>query len=313
MRMRRVFVGFFLIACWAGRAGAATPPALYAFGDSLSDAGNVYALTAGIAPLSPPYSNGRFSNGPVWVQDLSNAFGLGRLTASVYGGGDFAYGGAQSGQTLVHAPSPLDLPTQLAQFALQVPHPRPGALYTVWIGSNDLLTVLGQPSLSADQVAQAERQILNNTANFVAGLVVLGARDVLLLTVPDLGKTPSVATGGPAAAAAATALAADYNARLTPYMAALASYFGVSVRVVDTFALLDGAVADPALYGFANVTSPCWTGSLTKIDGTLCSYVGTVQNTYLFWDGLHPTAQAHALIAGAAQSALGAAAAPAAR
>ncbi|MBV8868652.1 MAG: hypothetical protein JOY65_04445, partial [Acetobacteraceae bacterium] len=39
--------------------------ALYAFGDSLSDAGNVFTLSLGKIPVSPPYSDGRFTNGAV--------------------------------------------------------------------------------------------------------------------------------------------------------------------------------------------------------------------------------------------------------
>jgi phospholipase/lecithinase/hemolysin len=37
------------------------------FGDSESDAGNVFELSGDTYPASPPYWQGRFSNGPVWV------------------------------------------------------------------------------------------------------------------------------------------------------------------------------------------------------------------------------------------------------
>ena len=52
---------------------------LYVFGDSLSDTGNLFALTFGIEPPSPPYFDGRFSDGPVWVETLAP---LNRLTAA---------------------------------------------------------------------------------------------------------------------------------------------------------------------------------------------------------------------------------------
>src|SRR5438552_1130863 len=41
---------------------------IYVFGDSLSDAGNVYTLTFHTYP-APPYWSGRFSSGPVWVEN----------------------------------------------------------------------------------------------------------------------------------------------------------------------------------------------------------------------------------------------------
>ena len=60
--------------------------AIYAFGDSLSDAGNVSITTSAAGatkPASPPYykeqygpiTGNVFSNGPTWVQDLSIALG----------------------------------------------------------------------------------------------------------------------------------------------------------------------------------------------------------------------------------------------
>jgi len=77
-----------------GPASAYT--ALFAFGDSLSDAGNAYILTGGVTPASPPYVGGHFSNGPTWVEDLSQELGLGTLKPSLSpaGGTDFAVGGA---------------------------------------------------------------------------------------------------------------------------------------------------------------------------------------------------------------------------
>ena len=49
--------------------------AIYAFGDSLSDAGNVSFATLGLVPASPPYADHSFTNGPVWVQDLAQSLG----------------------------------------------------------------------------------------------------------------------------------------------------------------------------------------------------------------------------------------------
>ncbi|MHC4946335.1 MAG: hypothetical protein ACYTG7_25250, partial [Planctomycetota bacterium] len=43
---------------------------LWSFGDSLTDTGNTFALTGGSFPLSPPYFDGRFSDGPVWIESF---------------------------------------------------------------------------------------------------------------------------------------------------------------------------------------------------------------------------------------------------
>src|SRR4029453_12923135 len=44
------------------------------FGDSLSDTGNFYHLTGGFPPA--PYANGRFSNGPLWIEYLADDLGM---------------------------------------------------------------------------------------------------------------------------------------------------------------------------------------------------------------------------------------------
>jgi phospholipase/lecithinase/hemolysin len=73
---------------------------LFAFGDSLSDAGNDWIADGHTDPVSP-YFNGHFSNGLTWVEDLSQMLGLGTLTPSLAGGHDFAFGGAETGPTAI--------------------------------------------------------------------------------------------------------------------------------------------------------------------------------------------------------------------
>ena len=114
---------------------------MYAFGDSLTDTGNVSLATFGHGAGSPPYADRSFSNGPVWAQDLAQSLGLPPLQPSLAGGTDFAYGGAETGQTPAHTLNPTDLPSQYSQFLTQVPSPQAGALYAVWIGSNDVLDI----------------------------------------------------------------------------------------------------------------------------------------------------------------------------
>ena len=44
---------------------------LYVFGDSFSDTGSVFNFTGGAFP-NTPYAPGRFSNGPVWTDAITN-------------------------------------------------------------------------------------------------------------------------------------------------------------------------------------------------------------------------------------------------
>ena len=77
------------------------------------------------------------------------------------------------------------------------------------------------------------------------------------------------------------------------------------MAIVDTYSLVDKAVADPALFGFTDVTDPVWTGNFTDPNsGTLRASTPAAQSQYLFWDQDHPTSAAHMLLAGAADASL---------
>ena len=70
---------------------------LIVFGDSLSDMGNAKDSILNV-PDVPPYWQGRFSNGMVWVEHLSQSYGV--TTTHGFGtsaGDNRAFGGAQTG------------------------------------------------------------------------------------------------------------------------------------------------------------------------------------------------------------------------
>ncbi len=289
-----------LSALAAGPAAAGPYTALYVFGDSLSDGGNAYLGKGGTEPVSPPYA-GVFSNGPVWAQDLSQKLGLGTLKPSLAGGTDFAVGGAQTGTTPLHTAALGDLPSQLTAYQAAVTAPQPHALYSVWIGANDLSAILADPGLTQTQISADVAAAVNNVATFVKGLAADGAKNLLLMTVPDLGVTPDVTKFGPAAEAAASALSKAFDTALLGAVGTIAAADGIRLFTVDTYSLLDSVVAHPTAFGFSNATAPCWTGSYTSASsGTVCANPAS----YVFWDGEHPTAAAHAVVADAALAAV---------
>ncbi|HEY0421057.1 MAG TPA: SGNH/GDSL hydrolase family protein, partial [Acetobacteraceae bacterium] len=222
-----------ILAAMVLAAGAAFAPparsvpydAVYAFGDSLTDTGNTLRVTsAGLIPgMSaqplPPYYQGRSSNGPVWIEPFTASLGLGPIGPSLAGGTDFAYAAGQTGATPLHpAATPLDLtgPTgQLAQFRRAVPTPSPNALYVLWIGSNDLYNIFYARGAGAspDPIAQANAAA-SNAANFVRAIAAGGARNLLFVTVPNLGESPEITKIYPAYVQDASDIARYYNETL---------------------------------------------------------------------------------------------------
>jgi phospholipase/lecithinase/hemolysin len=274
---------------------------LYAFGDSLTDVGNDYALSGGVLPTPLIYSDGRFTNGKVWVQDLAKDLGLGTVKASLDGGRDFAYGGAETGAETLHSLTPIDLPSQLAQFLLDDPRPVADALYALSIGGNDVIDAISAYANNPNGATTDIQQAVNNEAAFVNDLALDGAQNFVILNVPDLGKVPEELGN----ASVATQLSALYDTELESAVQSLTAQDHINITVVDVFSLIDEAVADPAKFGLKNVTTPVWTGNFyNPFSGTLNAY-GAAQNKYLFFDHLHPTAAGHAAVADLALADLG--------
>src|SRR5262245_27144397 len=107
LRIRRLLfpAGLAFLACGSFVVAAAAGPFsnLFVFGDSLSDLGNVAQATASIPFIDPTpgpyYYNGRFSNGPIYVESLASGLGLPAVVQSRAGGNNFAHGGAKTSGT----------------------------------------------------------------------------------------------------------------------------------------------------------------------------------------------------------------------
>jgi len=280
---------------------------LYVFGDSLSDTGNVHDKTFGLFPQSPPYYQGRFSNGPIWVEELGNKLGLTptRYTQEFPGnspseGVNFAFGGATTGSNNVVNLPLLPLPglqTEIGYFknglATSGKSANPDALYVVWAGGNDYL--LGGATNPTQPVV--------NLATALTSLFNLGARNFLVPNLPDLGNTPVGLSRGSDVSNGLNQLSVGHNAGLAQTVNNLSqSLAGINLISVDVNSLFDSAIANPSQYGFTNVTQPCLTNFQNPVD--FIYNVCDRPNEYLFWDEFHPTTAGHKLVAETAYLAL---------
>ncbi|MBV9812930.1 MAG: SGNH/GDSL hydrolase family protein, partial [Acetobacteraceae bacterium] len=254
---------------------------------------------------APPYYQGRFSNGPNWLDDIAAEEGVAPLRPSLAGGTDYAFGGARSGANTVvplsgSAATVPTLDAQVALFATAHPSGIPaGALTTVWGGANDIIaTVSAYAANPMTNVGAAIAQAATNEASAVRALYGLGATDLLVVGNPDLGVTPALTSQGAAAAMLASTLTQLYSTDLQADIAG----DGVPVRFLDLYSLIDNAVADPAAFGLSNASSPCYVPATPGAyggPGTVCGATMAAQDQYLFWDQLHPTAAGYALVADA--------------
>ncbi|MFC4174901.1 SGNH/GDSL hydrolase family protein [Microvirga sp. GCM10011540] len=225
--------------------------------------------------LSDNGNAGRASNGPVWVEHLAERFGL-TLKPSRTGGSNYAVGGARldprSGNTSLRAQ---------ASAYLQGSRARGSTLHIVYGGGNDLLATVGQPQ--AHRIVDAAVASLRS---IVADLAGEGATDILVPNLPAVGITPAVRAHGRQAVEAANTLAAHFNSALDRALSEFAGRAGLRLHRLDVWQMAERVVSDPAAAGFTDIAAPC-------VQNRRCE-------GHLFWDGIHPTTQAHRRLAEAA-------------
>lgn len=288
--LRNAAAAALVVAAMGAVASAASAQSygrLVVFGDSLSDNGNLYAISG--QPTSPPYFQGRFSNGPVFTELLG--FNAGRYTAGapVTGSVNYAFGGARTDS----AASPPGMRNQLLAYT--------GGGGT--FGANDLVSILGgannifqampaagaspNPAAAITPVAQAAATDINFIVNNVAGA---GAGTILVTNLPRLGITPQFR--GTAAAPLADYAGTTFNsALLAGLFTTAAARPNSNIIMMDLYKVGDTLAGSPGLFGLTNATDACFNGV------TVCAN----PDSYLYWDGVHPTAAGHRLIAALAE------------
>ncbi|HEX8256503.1 MAG TPA: SGNH/GDSL hydrolase family protein [Allosphingosinicella sp.] len=290
---------------------------VFVFGDSLVDAGNALKLAefaedislaelpAGVPTSEKGYYEGRFTDGLTFADLVSNKF-ISMPTTTVFPFGftdpwigvsfrfvsdpegnnlNFAYGGAQirKGEEVVP-----DLDDQTDAFIDAVDGDAdPNALHMVTMGGNDVRRLVPDDAPVAD--AATARTILADAAQEmheeVGDLIRAGVRHVVVTGIPDVGMIPEY--NGLADEAARRAAATEYSAILdgmiqdylgqlrVQYPAATIHYVSLTdatTKIVDN---LDRIFAPEDLAGLHNPSD------------------------VLFFDFVHPTAQAHTLLASA--------------
>src|SRR5580698_1524112 len=250
-------------------AATSTYDAIYVFGDSYCDVGNIFIATGGAEPAAP-YYNGRFSNGPIWIEHVAGGLGL-PMAPALAGGTDYAFGGAfaTAPQTIPGGGTIPSVPEQVALYLSQHGGKAdPNALYVIEGGGNDILDATGgSPDALGLKIAVAlsESELLLRRA---------GAKHFVIPNLFNVGLIPA----GQANATFDLAAVVAANKYLNDLLALEDLLEGVYILRLDVFSLIQSLETDDTHYGFVDVTSPCLTI-------TICS---DPDHTF-FWDTHHPT------------------------
>jgi cholinesterase len=307
--MARRMIAFVaaVVLLGAGSAFALPYSSLYVIGDSLSDPGNLLALTTQANQQNPaipiipppPYDRGHFSNGPTASEHLAQNLGLTPDKVRNY-----SFGGATTGVGNVldggdqNTPGVLGLPgvaLELQQFKADIAArggvADPKALYMMWAGPNDVFAGLIAGVTNFEPIVNAA---VNNIVRGLTDMLSAGAKTILVPNTPNLGLTPRFRQGGPAGEQVGTLISLGFNAGLEQGLQGLEQAFPMAEIIrFDILGSLAALTADPAAFGLPglNVRDQCLTGNPLQ-GGAACSD----PNGFLFWDEVHPTSVVHALL-----------------
>lgn len=272
---------------------------IYVFGDSFSDTSNVFNATNNVIPPSPPYFNGRFSNGPVWVEYLASDLGLTFNSKT-----NFAFGGATTGFENIGLGSLPGLQQQINSFTAANRSADPNSLYIIWAGTNDYVNYFFN-------AVPEPTQVVTNLLVVVKSLAEVGAKDIMVVNQPDLGKFP-VTKGSSQISSLLSTFTSTHNSSLSANLSFLKQQLSPDINIIplDVNSLFNRVIAHPKEFGFTNVTNSC-IGDLSVIRINLPTQsITCTPDQFLFWDQIHPTTATHKLVGELAFSALQSASVP---
>jgi len=295
--MRR-FIGLIL-AVFLNLSHATVINQLVVFGDSLSDRGNLYEYMNHQLPMSPPYFEGRFTNGQVWIEHLATRLFPAELETRFL---DFAYGGANVASN--NKINDFSLQNQMKRYFNSYPKANPNALYVFWVGSNNYLDL-------PNDIPGEVHQVLAGIETSIQQMIAHGGRHFVVVNVPQLDTTPAAIEFE--SEAELKQMADLHNQGLKQRMQRLRQTFAdIDIVEYDVAKIMSDIVAHPARHDFKDAKRTCCefmqdVGVQTlevpksKLLQTVNRFAYTPTQDqcydYLFFDLYHPTAHAHWLLA----------------
>ena len=268
-------------------------------GDSLSDSGNFPELT--LFPNIPLILDTQTpkTDGTVWAVWLDQMLNSEWLLPSSQSGTNYSFSGAftDGANPLVTPPSYIpSLMTQTTQIPPKISRRTP---VFVWGGANDFIITGFDRTIPTDQPIISA----TNLGNIVQVLHKKGFKNLIVLSMPDLGDIPALKTDSDFVKhnpdiSVVQALGFEFNALLTQVL----NSKKFPVLGIDIVTLFHDVINYPSQYDFTNVTTatPTTQGEPIIVGDIHVEIKGPHTDTdgHLFWfDGEHPTHKVHRTIA----------------
>ncbi len=255
---------------------------LVVFGDSLSDTGNMYNGSQWLLPNRYSWFLGHFSNGFVWSEYVAKEKDI-----PVY---NWAVGGAAGNNQYAVLTGVKDqIESYLVYRKIAKNYQAENTLYAMMFGANDFMSY--------------DRTVAEVEADYIKALTRLidsGAKNILLLTLPDITKAPQFNYSSEEQKAQIKDKVVAFNQFI--YQQAN-SYPELNIMLFDVYDLFEKVTETPEKYGFEVASESCLhINRNTLFDYKLshpltnkCAYYGA--DKFVFWEVTHPTTAMHKLMA----------------
>lgn len=257
---------------------------IVAFGDSLSDNGNIFNASQWRFPNPDSWFLGHFSNGFVWTEYIAQAKNL-----PLY---NWAVGGAAGENQYIALTGVGDQVSSYLTYAKLAKNYRPeNTLFTLEFGLNDFMNY--------------DRSVAEVKSDYAEALIRLtdaGAKNFLLMTLPDATRAPQFTYSTPEEIEKIRAKIVEMNKFINSQVEYYSAQ-GYTITLHDTNALFASLISDPQAHGFSNASEACLDINRSSAVDYLynhtlrsqCAYEGS--DKFVFWDVTHPTTATHKYVA----------------
>lgn len=261
---------------------------LIIFGDSLADVGNLFLATTAnpftdATPASPPYFNGRFSNGKLVPEILADGLGFSASTPSLQGGNNYAFGAAETGSGLSDEGVP-NVGEQIKTY-LKTNKPTQTDVFFISAGSNNFFSDRDAQTIPIN-IPTPESALQGLTEN-IRTLTDAGAKNFIIPNLAPLGTLPLAQISGLSNTFATAST--QFNTLLDSKLDELEDELNIDIIKLDVAREFDRILANPADFGLTNINEP----ALNRATGEIVNN----PDEYFWWDEVHPTTAAYSLIA----------------
>ncbi|XP_062179615.1 GDSL esterase/lipase At1g71691-like [Phragmites australis] len=319
----------------AGAGAAMGVPAMFVFGDSLTDNGNNNDLTSLAKANYLPYGidfaggpTGRFSNGYTMVDEIAQLLGLPLLPAHSEASGDAVLHGVNyasaaagildnTGQNFVGR-IPFNQQIKNFEQTLDQISRKLGAgrlasslarsIFYVGMGSNDYLNNYLMPNYNTRNEYNGDQYstlLVQQYTKQLNSLYNLGARKFVIAGVGSMACIPNMRARSPQNMCSPDVddLIIPFNNKVKAMVSSLnANRPRAKFIYVDNYAMISEVLRNPWSYGFSMIDRGCCGLGRNRGLITCLPFLRPCpnRNTYVFWDAFHPTERVNVLLGRAA-------------